>query len=100
MSNPRFRVGQVVVLHGLTVWNEYNGQMSTITDRRVANFEYSPNIGRYQGWVYRLDHFSKWVPEQFLRPYDPPASWDDEDMIWRPSGRKTETTNQEPEETI
>lgn len=100
MSDPRFKVGQVVVLHGLVVWGECNGEASIITDRRMANFEYSPNMGCYQGWLYHLDRFSKWVPEKFLRPYDPPASWDDEDMVWRPNGRKTKTTNKEPTEEI
>lgn len=83
MSTPRFREGQLVVVHG-TSCPEINGETGTVIDRRMANFEWSQTFRRYQGWVYRLDTLSREVPEQCLRPFDPPSDWDKADSVWKP----------------
>lgn len=91
-DSPRFMVGQKVVVHSLRHRHECNGTVATVEDRRMANFEYSPNVGLYQGWVYWLDAGGKWVPERFLRPYDPLIGWDDSRSVWKPEALRSGET--------
>ena len=83
MSKPRFKVGQVVVVTKASN-SPYIGHIGVVQSV-VKGFSES-HIGSYLGRHYRISGTPEnhYAPEPHIRPYDPPASWDDEDMVWKP----------------
>lgn len=92
MSNPRFQVGQMVVVHGLEDWPNLNGYVATISHMEFGMGIRIPRQERRNGWWYWLkpepDETGFAFPEECLRPFDPPASWDHEDSVWKPEALK------------
>lgn len=78
MSEPRFKVGQIVVL---IPPSKYAGCVGEVLDVQFCE-EWRARTG-WSGWLYETTAYP-WIAQERLRPYDPPASWDDEDMVWKP----------------
>lgn len=84
MKEPRFKKGQVVVV------------ISTMQKRNRGLIGHVGTVERINdgplGWGYNISGTGTGsdlgVHESCLRPYDPPADWTDDDMVWVPDALK------------
>lgn len=86
MTKPRFSVGDMVLVHSVQSEPERNGTVALVKARKYGRWRSS--LGqRREGWTYFLtDQHPLPVGEPNLRPYDPPATWDD--CVWQPEALK------------
>lgn len=93
MKKPRFQVGQKVVVIQANRVPDYVGRVGMVTEviRGVMGTTgewYRDRFG--EDWLYRLSCVPyKCVALDYqIRPYDPPADWTDDDMVWVPDALK------------
>lgn len=93
MKEPRFQVGQTVVVIRANRVPEYVGRVGMVTEVIKGVIQGTGEWYRDPSgdvWLYRLScvPFGCAALDYQLRPYDPPADWNDEESVWAPDAIK------------